>query len=168
MKTRRCLTLKSSSREFSYSTLQNIRRSNIISGTISFFLGLFGLGAAGAINAGQNISQSKKQAELDQIYTAQAADRSDADIRQMHEQVRKEWWSIPDFHPNCLGKWPSAYSDRMGPYYQTKFWFRDHLNAKGIPYDDAILDEVCGVNYEKLMNKMLDDAVHGRRRRRWF
>ena len=162
------MTLKSSSREFSYSTLQNIRRSNIISGTISFFLGLFGLGAAGAINAGQNISQSKKQAELDQIYTAQAADRSDADIRQMHERVRKEWWSIPDCHPNCLGKRPSAYSDRMGHYYQTKFWFRDHLNAKGIPYDGAILDEVCGVNYEKLMNKMLDDAVHGRRRRRWF
>ena len=25
----------------------------------------------------------------------------------------------------------------MGSYYQTKFWFRDHLNAKGIPYDDA-------------------------------
>lgn len=139
-----------------------------MSGAISFFLGLFGLGAAGAVNAGQNISQSKKQAELDQIYTAQAANRSDADLRQMHERVRKEWQSVPDCHPNCLGKWPSAYSDRMGPYYQTKFWFRDHLNAKGIPYDDAILDEVCGVNYEKLMNKMLDDAVHGRRRRRWF
>lgn len=42
-----------------------------MSGAISFFLGLFGLGAAGAVNAGQNISQSKKQAELDQIYTAQ-------------------------------------------------------------------------------------------------
>lgn len=113
-----------------------------MSGAISFFLGLFGLGAAGAVNAGQNISQSKKQAELDQIYTARAADRSDAELRQMHERVRKEWWSISDCHPNCLGKWPSAYSDRMGPYYQTKFWFRDHLNAKGIPYDDAILDEV--------------------------
>ena len=76
-----------------------------MSGAISFFLGLFGLGAAGAVNAGQNISQSKKQAELDQIYTAQAADRSDADLRQMHERVRKEWQSIPDCHPNCLGKW---------------------------------------------------------------
>ena len=54
----------------------------------------------------------------------------------------------------------------MGPYYQTKFWFRDHLNAKGISYDDAILDEVCGVNYEKLMNKMLFEA--GKKRRRWF
>ena len=93
---------------------------------------MFGLGAAGADNAGQNISHSKKQAELDQIYTARAADRSDTDIRQMHERVRKEWWSIPDCHQNCLGKWPSAYSDRMGSYYQTKFWFRDNLNAKGI------------------------------------
>ena len=137
-----------------------------MSGAISFFLGLFGLGTAGAVNAGQNISQSKKQAELDQIYTARAADRSDAELRQMHERVRKEWWSIPDCHPNCLGKWPSAYSDRMGPYYQTKFWFRDHLNAKGIPYDDTILDEVCGVNYEKLMNKMLMEA--GKKRRRWL
>ena len=52
---------------------------------------------------GKNISQSKKQAELDQIYTARAADRSDADIRQMHERVCKEWWSIPDYHQNCLG-----------------------------------------------------------------
>ena len=52
-----------------------------MSGAISFFLGLFGLGAAGAVNAGQNISQSKKQAALDQIYTARAADRSNADLR---------------------------------------------------------------------------------------
>jgi hypothetical protein len=33
-----------------------------MSGAISFFLGLFGLGAAGAVNAGQNISQSVKEA----------------------------------------------------------------------------------------------------------
>ena len=63
---------------------------------------------------------------------------------------------------------PALIPTVWGSYYQTKFWFRDHLNARGIPYDDAILDEVCGVNYEKLMNKMLDDAVHGKRRRRWF
>lgn len=87
----------------SFLSLQ-IKEGSIISGAISFFLGLFGLGAAGAVNAGQNISQSKKQAEFDQIYTARAADRSDADLRQMHERVRKEWWSIPDCHPNCLGK----------------------------------------------------------------
>lgn len=139
-----------------------------MSGAVSFVLGLLGLGASGAVNAKNGIEQMKKQAELDQIYTAQATDRSNSEIRQMHDRVRKEWHNIPDCHPNCLGKWPHDYSDRMGPYYQTKFWFRDHLNAKSIPYDDAILDEVCGVNYEKLMNKMLDDAVHDRRRRRLF
>lgn len=137
-----------------------------MSGAISFFLGLFGLGAAGAVNAGQNISQSKKQAELDQIYTARAADRSDADLRQMHDRVRKEWWSIPEFHPNCLGKWPQDYPSGMGLYYRDKFWFRDHLKAKGIPYDDEILDEVCGVNYEKLLKKRLFEA--GKKRRCWF
>ena len=36
-----------------------------------------------------------------------------------------------------------------------KFWFRNHLKAKGILYDDEILDEVCGVNYEKLLKKRM-------------
>ena len=63
-----------------------------MSGAISFFLGLFGLGAAGAVNAGQNISQSKKQAELDQIYTAQAADRSDrSEERRVGKECRSRW-----------------------------------------------------------------------------
>lgn len=139
-----------------------------MSGAVSFVLGLLGLGASAGISAGQSIGLAKRKAELDQIYTAQAADRSNADLRQMHDRVRKEWWSIPDCHPNCLGKWPHQYP--TGPYMhsQEKFWFRDHLKAKGIPYDDAILDEVCGVNYDKLMQKQLDDAVHGRNRCRWF
>ena len=137
-----------------------------MSGAVSFVLGLLGLGASGAVSAGQNIGQAKTQAELDQIYTAQAADRSDAELRKMHDRVRKEWWNIPDCHPNCLGKWPSEYSSNLGPYYQTKYWFRDHLKAKGIPYDDAILDEVCGVNYEKLLNKRMFEA--GKKRRGLF
>ena len=129
-----------------------------MSGAVSFVLGLLGFGAAGGVSAVQGVSQRKKEAELDQIDVAQAVDRSDADIRQMHNRVRKEWWSIPDCHPNCLGKWPSAYPSGKGPYYQTKYWFRDHLQAKGIPYDDAILDEVSGVNYEKLLKKRLNDV----------
>ena len=129
-----------------------------MSGAVSFVLGLLGFGAAGGVSAVQGVSLAKKQAELDQIDVAQAVDRSDADIRQMHNRVRKEWWSIPDCHPNCLGKWPSAYPSGKGPYYQTKYWFQDHLQAKGIPYDDAILDEVSGVNYEKLLKKRLNDV----------
>ena len=133
-----------------------------MAGAFSLFLGMLGLGAAGAVSAGQNAKIKK----ADYQYGEEHGLHGTSEVLQMRERVRKEWWSIPDCHPNCLGKWPSAYSDRMGPYYQTKFWFRDHLNAKGIPYDDAILDEVCGVNYEKLMNKMLMEA--GKKRRRWF
>ena len=133
-----------------------------MAGAFSLFLGMFGLGAAGVVSAGQNAKIKK----ADYQYGEEHGLHGTSEVLQMRERVRKEWWSIPDCHPNCLGKWPSAYSDRMGPYYQTKFWFRDHLNAKGIPYDDAILDEVCGVNYEKLMNKMLMEA--GKKRRRWF
>ena len=137
-----------------------------MSGAVSFVLGLRGLGASGAVSAGQSIGQAKKRAELDEIYKAQAADRSNAELRQMHDRVRKEWWSIPDCHPNCLGKWPQDYHSNLGPYYQTKYWFRDHLKAKGIPYDDEILDEVCGVNYEKLLKKRMFEA--GKKRRGWF
>ena len=42
-----------------------------MSGAVSFVLGLLGLGASGAVNAKNGIEQMKKQAELDQIYTAQ-------------------------------------------------------------------------------------------------
>lgn len=52
-----------------------------MSGAVSFVLGLLGLGASGAVNAKNGIEQMKKQAELDQIYTAQATDRSNPEIR---------------------------------------------------------------------------------------
>lgn len=137
-----------------------------MSGAIAFIEGLFGLAASAGVSAGQEIGQAKRQAEMDQLYKAQAEDRSNAELRKMHDRVREERWSIPDCHPNCLGKWPQDYSSSMGLYYREKFWFRDHLKAKGIPYDDEILDEVCGVNYEKLMNKRLFEA--GKKHRGWF
>lgn len=137
-----------------------------MSGAISFVLGLLGFGTSAGVSAGQSIGQAKKQVEMDQIYKAQAEDRYDADLRQMHDRVRKEWYNIPDCHPNCLGKWPQDYPSGMGLYYRDKFWFRDHLKAKGIPYDDEILDEVCGVNYEKLLKKRMYEA--GKKRRGWF
>ena len=137
-----------------------------MSGAISFVLGLLGFGASAGVSAGQSIGQAKKQAELDQLYKAQAEDLYNSELRQMHDRVRKELYNIPDCHPNCLGKWPQDYSSSMGLYYRDKFWFRDHLKAKGIPYDDEILDEVCGVNYEKLLKKRLFKA--GKKRRGWF
>lgn len=137
-----------------------------MSGAVSFVLSLLGLGASGAVSAGQRIGQAKRRAEVDQIYKAQNVDRSNAELRQMHDRVRKEWYNIPDCHPNCLGKWPQDYPSSMGLYYRDKFWFRDHLKAKGIPYDDEILDEVCGVNHEKLLKKRMYEA--GKKHRGWF
>lgn len=137
-----------------------------MSGAIAFIKGLLGLGAAAGVSVGQSVGQAKRQAEMDEIYKAKAEERYNGELRQMHDRVRKEWLSIPDCHPNCLGKWPQDYPSHMGLYYRDKFWFRDHLKAKGIPYDDEILDEVCGVNYEKLLNKMMYNA--GKKRRGWF
>ena len=123
-----------------------------MSGAASFILGLLGLGAAGAVSAGERVSYAKKKAELDEMY---GRNERDPKILEMRERVRKEWWSIPDNHPNCLGKWSFEYPSHLGPYYQDKFWFKAHLDAKGIPYDDVILNDVCGVNYEKLLKKQM-------------
>ena len=133
-----------------------------MSGAISFVLGLFGFGASAGISAGQSISQAKKIEE----YKKENGWDATGERRQMYDRVWKEWYSIPDCHPNCLGKWPQDYPSNMGLYYRDKFWFRDHLRAKGIPYDDIILDEVCGVNYEKQLNKRMFEA--GKKRRGWF
>ena len=84
----------------------------------------------------------------------------------MYERVRKEWYSIPDGHPNCLEKWRIDYPCDKGPAYRTKYWFKDHLDAKGIPYDDIILDEVTGVNYEKLLSRRMREV--GKKHRGWF
>lgn len=133
-----------------------------MSGAVSFVLGLLGLGTAAGIDLGQDVSQKKKEAEMAQMCGWDAT----GERKKMYDRVRKEWWSIPDCHPNCLDKWIHEYPSGKGPYYQTKYWFRDHLDAKGIPYDDIILDEVTGVNYEKLLNKRMREA--GKRRRSLF
>lgn len=134
-----------------------------MSGAFSFVLGMLGFGASGAVSVGQSVSRAKKKAELDEMY---GRNERDPKVIEMRERVRKEWWSIPDNHPNCLGKWPHDYPGHLGYYYQTKFWFKAHLEAKGIPYDDVILNDVCGVNYEKLLKKQLDDITSGRCPRR--
>lgn len=133
-----------------------------MSGAVDFVLGILGLGTSGAMHTRKAVSRAKKKAELDEMY---GRNEQDTKVIEMRDRVRKEWWSIPDCSPNCLGKWRFEYPSYLGPYYQTKFWFQDHLDAKGIPYDDIILDEVSGVNFDKLQNKMLEDTISGRRRR---
>lgn len=117
-----------------------------MSGAISFFLGLFGLGAAGAVNAGQNISQSKKQAELGQIYTARAADRSDADLRQMHERVRKEWRSIPDCHQIAATELCRSDTSSRAPFSISAVEF-------GLPkHVIPLRDDITGTAFENVRN----------------
>ena len=125
-----------------------------MSGAVSFVLGLLGFGVAGGVDVCQSAKQRKKATEMAEMY---GWNEKNTDILAMRERVRKEWWSIPDNHPNCLGKWQCSYPSDKGLYYQTKYWFKDHLDAKGIPYDDVVLDDVCGVNYEKLLKKQLNE-----------
>ena len=135
-----------------------------MSGAISFVLGLLGLGTGAAVGAGQNMSQSKKIAEMNRMTGADAT----GERARMYDRVWKEWWNTPYEGMNCLGKFQCEY--QSGPYLhsKTRNWFRAHLDAKGIPYDDIILDKVSGVTGDKIRNQMVHDAVVKAQRRGWF
>jgi len=83
----------------------------------------------------------------------------------MRQRVRKEYYSIHDGCPNCLGKFRWEYPS--GPYMHSKErnWFKAHLDAQGIPYDNEILDEVCHINGDKAGIELMYSAG---KRRRWF
>ena len=61
-----------------------------MAGAFSLFLGLLGLGAAGAVSAGQNAKIKK----ADYQYGEEHGLHGTSEVLQMREQVRKEWWSI--------------------------------------------------------------------------
>ena len=67
----------------------------------------------------------------------------------MRERVRKEWWSICGKTYNACERPASSYGDfsRTPWCYLKKRWFIDHLNKKGIPYDDLVVDDVTGVTF---------------------
>lgn len=134
-----------------------------MSGAVSFVLGLLGLGASGAVSAGQSISTKKKLAELPTVQCWNAT----GETLQIRERVYKEWMSLHGGGLNCLGKWPSEYPG--GPYQHSHIrnWFRAHLEAQGIPYDDEVLDEVTGINGERVRKQMLEDACR-RAHNKWF
>lgn len=70
-----------------------------MAGAFSLFLGMFGLGAAGAVSAGQNAKIKK----ADYQYGEEHGLHGTSEVLQIREQVRKEWWSI-------CGKAYNAYS----------------------------------------------------------
>ena len=61
-----------------------------MAGAFSLFLGMLGLGAAGAVSAGQNAKIKK----ADYQYGEEHGLHGTSEVLQMRERVRKEWWSI--------------------------------------------------------------------------
>ena len=61
-----------------------------MTGAFSLFLGLLGLGAAGAVSAGQNAKIKK----ADYQYGEEHGLHGTSEVLQMRERVRKEWWNI--------------------------------------------------------------------------
>lgn len=132
-----------------------------MSGAVSFVLGLLGLGAGGAISTGQSISENKRIAEYKAAYGYDA----DAETRKMYKRVEEEWWQMCNRSRNCLGETWLDPNDHRSVAMRRKSWFRRHLQAKGIPYDEVILDRVTGVTAEKRRIEMMRSAG---KRRRWF
>ena len=133
-----------------------------MSGAVSFVLGLLGLGAATGVGIGQNASINKK---LSQLPGANCWE-GDPETLKMRRRVYDEWMSLHGGGPNCLGKWPSEYPTGRYLHSKYRYWFKAHLDAKGIPYDDEILDEVSHVNGDKIRIDMMYSA--GKKRHGWF
>ena len=127
-----------------------------MSGAVSFVLGLLGFGAAGGVSAVQGVSQRKKEAELAEMYGWNA----DTETQKMRKRVEEEWRQIASWNHNCLGETLYLPDSCMSIPMMRKRWFRRHLEAKGIPYDEVILDKVTGVSFERLQKQMLNDVRH--------
>nr|DAL66753.1 MAG TPA: hypothetical protein [Bacteriophage sp.] len=127
-----------------------------MSGAVSFVLGLLGFGAAGGINLGQSVSQKKKEAELAEMYGWDA----DAETKKMRKRVEEEWRQIASWNHNCLGECWYIPGNHMSTAMMRKRWFRRHLEAKGIPYDDVVLDKVTGVTADKIRKQMLREVAN--------
>ena len=122
-----------------------------MSGAVSFVLGLLGLGAAGAVSAGQNAKIKK----ADYQYGEEHGLHGTSEVLQMRERVRREWWDICGKTYNACNKPASAYGNPYKvPYcYCKKRWFIAHLNEKGIPYDDVVVNDVTGVTFYERQNQ---------------
>ena len=131
-----------------------------MSGAIAFIEGLFGLAAASGISAGQSVSQAKRDAEYRAAYGLDA----DTETKKMRKRVEEEWWVMCRRTRNCLGE---TFVDSPGRLtIRRKNWFRRHLEAKGIPYDEIVLDNCCGITAERAQMELLKNA--GKKRRGWF
>ena len=84
-----------------------------MAGAFSLFLGLFGLGAAGAVSAGQNAKIKK----ADYQYGEEHGLHGTSEVLQMRERVRKEWWvsaARPTTHVNGLHRVTATSAEPRG------------------------------------------------------
>lgn len=123
----------------------------------SLFLGLFGLGAAGAVSAGQNAKIKK----ADYQYGEEHGLHGTSEVLQMRERVRKEWWDMCGNHYNACHKSKSDYGNpwKTPMCYLTKRWFVAHLKEKDIPYDDVVVNDVTGVCYYEHQKKVSQEWI---------
>lgn len=116
-----------------------------MSGAVSFVLGLLGLGTAAGVGVAQDIGINKKRNQVAGVHCWEG----DTETLKMRRRVYDEWMRINMSGPNCLGKWAHEYPTGRYLHSKYRYWFKAHLDAKGIPYDDEILDEVSGVNLDR-------------------
>jgi hypothetical protein len=128
-----------------------------MSGAFSFILGLFGLGAAAGISAGQSISQKKAVHEA----VAEMGYVGTPDVLRMRERVRKEWWDMCGDYYNACHKSKLDYGNpwKTPMCYLTKRWFVAHLKEKEIPYDDVVVNDVTGVCYYEHQKKVSQEWI---------
>ena len=128
-----------------------------MAGAFSLFLGMLGLGAAGAVSAGQNAKIKK----ADYQYGEEHGLHGTSEVLQMRERVRKEWWDMCGNHYNACHKSKLDYGNpwKTPMCYLTKRWFVAHLREKDIPYDDVVVNDVTGVCFYEHLNKVSQEWI---------
>lgn len=117
------------------------------------------------ISIGQNAEQNKRMDVYNEAYGySRNGKPEDTQTLEMRNRVRKEWKQMGSDLYNCLGETWCTPGGNVN--IKKRNWFRRHLEAKGIPYDYFVLDEVSGVANDRAMRKLTEyNQYH---RRGWF
>ena len=116
------------------------------------------------ISIGQNIEQAKRLEIYHESYGySRKGKPADVQTLEMRNRVRKEWNRMGGHVYNCLGETWCTPGGNMN--IKRRNWFRRHLEAQGIPYDDLVLDEVSGVAHDRFMRNINE---YNKYHRGWF
>ena len=107
------------------------------------------------ISIGQNAAQNKRMDIYNEAYGySRNGKPADVQTLEMRNRVRQEWKQMGNNLYNCLGE--TWYTPGGSVNLKKRNWFRRHLEAKGIPYDYFVLDEVSGVARDRAMRKLAE------------